>query len=694
MTTVAMVISLFVSIALIFSGAQVYRVHSASAEIQEVADVAALASQNEVAEFKTVAAVCDAILLSMGLTSAALSGLGIVAACVPPAAALSEKLIDMGLKTAQARDRFYDQATAGLDRLQRLLPFLCTVNAIGVAKANDQGALSANYFALAQLLPPEGEPLVTTHDDLTDIAAKVTDRAPSLREDAAKAEGAAAHAQEAKLDAFRADCGDYPDGCMRERAESLSSIAEGDNPHYASVDAWSFSVALKRIQAYYQARLSDWTLAGSTVEEKANAVIRKRFYEYADEKLRDAFIVDTEDAFSYQMPHLFRNTDELRATELFKESAYPVTLSGEKSMMHAWTGCPRAAGFSYLGSLEELDRTPDGFETCPLCEFTVASVGNVAAASTAIANGFEHHYERFRQALAAYAEARAASDPLSKAVKEQATPLLEELKSVLSDIVARRIEVAPPGNLGSICLVVNMERNQADTGFESLFVQGDTTLGVRAAVSASTDVPDEGDSIGSLITGLVNMIMPSGGVLNAGAGFVVGLWETVLTAYEKGHDALISGVSHALGGFSQNTASGLGDWASKALSDLIKDVGFEPADTRARKPIILNSAHPAQHDDSSFAVSFMSVKRNAVSLSSPSTGFMGTIASKITGAFDDALDTDTITIAHVELPFMQEEGTIEIPLPDAVREHAGLLSSALNSLLSAISPLEEGKVWQ
>ncbi len=51
LTTAGMAVSIMLSLALIFSGAQLYRVTSASAEIQEVADVAALAAQNEVAEF-------------------------------------------------------------------------------------------------------------------------------------------------------------------------------------------------------------------------------------------------------------------------------------------------------------------------------------------------------------------------------------------------------------------------------------------------------------------------------------------------------------------------------------------------------------------------------------------------------------------------------------------------------------------
>lgn len=82
-TTAGMAVALFVSLALIFSGAQLYRVHSAAAEAQEVADACALAADNEVAGFQVVANTCDAVCLSLTLLSVTLYGLGLVAACVP-----------------------------------------------------------------------------------------------------------------------------------------------------------------------------------------------------------------------------------------------------------------------------------------------------------------------------------------------------------------------------------------------------------------------------------------------------------------------------------------------------------------------------------------------------------------------------------------------------------------------------------
>lgn len=84
-STVGMVLALLISISLIFTAARVYEINSCSSRVQEVADAAALAAENTVGEFYLVAGICDAVLLSLSLTTAGCLGLSVVCACVPPA---------------------------------------------------------------------------------------------------------------------------------------------------------------------------------------------------------------------------------------------------------------------------------------------------------------------------------------------------------------------------------------------------------------------------------------------------------------------------------------------------------------------------------------------------------------------------------------------------------------------------------
>lgn len=68
-STVGMVIALIISMSLIFTAARVYEINSASSRVQEVADAAALAAENTVGEFYLAASICDAVVLSLSLTS-------------------------------------------------------------------------------------------------------------------------------------------------------------------------------------------------------------------------------------------------------------------------------------------------------------------------------------------------------------------------------------------------------------------------------------------------------------------------------------------------------------------------------------------------------------------------------------------------------------------------------------------------
>ena len=88
-STVGMVLAMLLTLALIFTSSQVGRVQSASADIQNVADAAALAAENQVASFYIVANICDAVVLSMSLTGICVAALGVACMCVPLAAGLS-----------------------------------------------------------------------------------------------------------------------------------------------------------------------------------------------------------------------------------------------------------------------------------------------------------------------------------------------------------------------------------------------------------------------------------------------------------------------------------------------------------------------------------------------------------------------------------------------------------------------------
>lgn len=691
-TTIGMSVSIFLCIALIFTSAQLYRISSASAEIQEVADASALAADNEVAEFVAAVNVCDAGILSLTLLSGTLFALGVVAACIPPTAALSEKLIEAADKTMDRRDSFYDGAVKGLNALQKLLPFLAAVNAAGVAEANNTGAMDSSYFALAALIPQEGVKFESLADGkLAALSGSIDENIDDIREDSAKAEEAAKRANDAKLRAFMADCGSAPSACMYERAGRLSKISKEDNALYTNVDAWSFQVALKRIRAYYASRTMEPIASSGSIESRADSAIRKRFYEFAYEEFESAFIDDSEGAFSFELPALFKNTDQMKQTKLYTEACYPVTQNGSERTMHAWSGCPKASGASRMGSISEMDSAT--FSTCPSCEFRVSSMGNVAAASTNISSGFEHHYEAFREAVEEYAQARAEMDPLTQAVKDKVNPIFDAIKDIFKDAAAKRLIPDPPGKYGAIAMVVNTAKPPADSGFESSFINSGATLGTTAAVSAATLLKDDGSGGSGIISRIIGNMVGDIPVLGGFADIVADCWTGLLRAYENGQDSFNDAVESGLDSFSTSTSSGLGTWVSDALRNMVKEVGLQPADIDPRMPVLVNTGHVAI-DGSAFSSSFTKLKQSSLAGSSPATGVFSSLASITGGTIKDRTDDAWVNVSSFSSSDTGRDFTIEWVLPGFGDSGSDLVDSAIASLQQGISSLDPVRSWQ
>ncbi len=696
-TTAGMAVSMAVCLTLVFSGAQLYRMTSASAEIQEVADVAALAAENEVAEFMVAVRVSDAAVLSMTLLSCSLYGLGVVAACVPPLAALSEQVISMASKVKEARDGFAENASIGLSRLQRLLPFLSAASAASIASANDDGAMEASYTAIAVLVPQEGREIsVGTGGGLSDAAVKIEEEAPEIRNASERAEEAARKAREKKEEAYKYDCGNSPGYCQYERAGRFSWMPESDNPYYSSVDAWSFSVALGRAKSYYARRLAMEGEPVGGISEKASYHLRMKFYEYALEELeRDGFVSDDGQSFSANFPKLFKNTNEFRATRLYDEAVFPVSggESGSGVLMHAFEGCPANDGTVCYGTLKGLDRGEQ--QGCQVCDFSVESLGNIASASTNIENGFEHHYEHIRQLAEEYQEARNELDPLASEVRGKAEPLFEMLGSLMRDIACFRIEAEPPGAKGAVAMVVNLAANSADAGFESSFVKGGATLGSRAAVSAATLVEDSSHDNSSVITSLLDGFEEGGGAAVGAARIALDCWSAILKAYENGQSALEDALEGGLNSIPTSTESGLGSWASGALRNAISAVGLEPANLKALKPVILNTHHVTDSDDGTFSVQFRQAKASALAASSSKIDPFSAIAAEATDGLGDAAPGDSITIAEIELPVGGARIPITLAVPQSAQDaSAGFLSTCIDVVGGVIGSAFAGKVWQ
>ena len=695
-STAGMAIAMLVTLSLVFTGAQVYRIQSAAADAQEVADAAALAADNVVAEYYLVARICDAVVLSLTLTGIITMGMGVVALCTPISAGVGAKLIEAGKKILEGRDAFARKAAAGLGKLQKTVPFLAAANAYRVAASN-KNAMGSGYTGLAMAFPFEGQAVAVGGEGGSDEFIDAVDAAADKLEEAGKeAEQAARRAKQAKQEAYDADCGAHPSYCMYERAASLAHMSGAQNPYFSTVDTWGFSVALERAKTYYRLRLAQERPEGSSVDEQADSALRKRFYAYAVDVVDKGYVRESDDSFEADFPLLPKNTAELRGTRLFSEQVYPVTVNDAGVFeMHAWSGCPRAQGATAQGSLAQ--RESGEYAICPACEFTASSLGKVAAASTSIENGFEHHYRIVAEQAKAYEEAKKTYQPKARKVRSIATTLFDEATSALKGMADQRIYVAPPGRFGVVAVVASTESRPSDTGFASGFVNGVGTLGPCVAISGATlvsDSPEQGKTV--LASALDGVKQRSGSHMVGVLDGVMDVWSAALFSYAEGQIRIGEGLDAIKKRLPLVSESGLGLWGSKEFEEAMESVGLQPAELDAPKPVLVNTGHVLEADSGPFAARLLSVKRAA-------SGLMGNnLFEWVVGAAEKEALTEiegfdgTVTIAQIEIA---GEGSPSIPvtitLPDSVKNQAAdLISSVAEKLRGIVGDIVGTRQWR
>lgn len=692
-SSLGMVIALLITLSLLFSTAQVYRVYSASADIQDVADASALAAQNQVAEFMVIVRVCDAIILSLSLAGLTCAGLGVVALCTPKTAVLSEKLLSSARKLLQARATFSKKAAAMLDTAQKALPFLATAQAACVAQANNAATPNANYLALAILEPLAGAEIsVGNEQESEELLDRIDQDADEVREAAQEAEQAAQEANEAKEKAFLHDCGLTPNYCMYERARNAVGL-EGNLSH--SVDTWHFADALERAKDYYLVRSKEDVPESASIRDLGQSQLRKRFYRYAYEEVSRGYVHETEDTFEAYFPLLPRTTAQTAQTELFSEPVYPVTNAGGQRTMHAWDGCPNAQGVSYYGSISELEE--GGFAICPLCEFESQSMGNIASASTNIENGFEYHYRIVAQQAEEYEKAVEQMEPSRRRVKEATTPWLESIAKLLGLTGDMRLHAQPPGSYGTVVLMVNLGAMPASTGFQSSFVSYEGTLGARAAVSGATMIEESSSEGATVLNSLLDGIRDKTdvpGVLDV----ALDCWSDLLLAYSSGQTALTDAVGDGLASMPLNGASKLGTWAKSKMTDLVESVGLQPASLNALKPVTVNTSRVAEKGSSAFSARYLVVKDAASALSSGDSAVFSSLVSNVEQHAVEALggSDGTIEIATLE-PFGPDGPSIPITvtLPQIFSYATeSFFQSMINAVSAVAASITQERRWQ
>lgn len=592
-TTLSSAVVILVVLTLLFSSTAAIWSMSRAGDTQVAADSGALAGANVVASYHTAATVVDASILSLGLAGFATIGTGLVAILIPGAEFAAGDMVDTGIEIIKTRNKFAKSASEGLQKIETALPYLVAARATQAVSAQETEGATYTGTALAVPRTSESDFVALEGSEIsTDV---IKDTSKDLERAADELQKASEETAKAKERAWLADCGGSDPAsvgscsCMWERARSLAKLSDIENPHYASSITWEPQVALDRAKAYYHQRLADEKPQGSSVETKAESAARKAFYTYASAEVNRAYITEDGDRATSYIPLLPRNTDEVRATELYTDAAWPTSTNDGKTYLHYGTSCPNYKKGT-PGGLASV-AAYDGQDRCNRCHFGVSSLGAVAAPSTSIENGFEYHFDRFKDALEKYVECRNKELELMRQTEDEADRAGNAFDEAIKALSGERPRIAPPGRNGVVALAVSGAISSPDE-LNSSF---NTTvrLGDRGAISAAVLAPDDATAQNNVLSRFFSTLEErSGGVVGVLDG-VMDVWGRLLVGYgdiQGSADELMDEMIDDLGGGSGALGS-IASWLGDTVSASVAALGLEPCDLRLRKPVLTDTAN-------------------------------------------------------------------------------------------------------
>ena len=592
-TTLSSAVVILVVLTLLFSSAAAIWSMSRAGDTQAAADSGALAGANVVASYHTAATVVDASILSLGLAGFATIGTGLVAILIPGAELAAGDMVDTGIEIIKTRNKFAKSASKGLQKIEMALPYLVAARATQAVSAQDTEGATYTGTALAVPRTSESDFVALEGSEIsTDV---IKDTSKDLERAADELQKASEETAKAKERAWLADCGGSDPAsvgscsCMWERARSLAKLSDIENPHYASSVTWEPQVALDRAKAYYRLRLANEAPQGSSVETKAESAARKAFYTYASAEVNRAYITEDGDRTTSYIPLLPRNTDEVRATELYTDAAWPTSTNDGKTYLHYGTSCPNYKK-GVPGGLASV-AAYDGQDKCNRCHFGVSSLGAVAAPSTSIENGFEYHFDEFKGALEDYVECRNKELELMRQTEDEVDRAGNAFDEAIKALSGERPRIAPPGRNGVVAFAVSGAISSPDELSSSF--NAAVRLGERGAISAAVLAPDDATAQNNVLSRFFSTLEErSGGVAGVLDG-VMDVWGRLLVGYgdiQGSADELMGEMIDGLGGGSGALGS-IASWLGDTVSASVAALGLEPCDLRLRKPVLTDTAN-------------------------------------------------------------------------------------------------------
>lgn len=677
-TTAGAAVALLLVFAVAFAGMRVFWVGTRSGDIQYVADAGALAADNAVAEFVTMGQVVDAALLSLSLLELSTYIVSAVAAFIPGGQGVAVRFMEVGQKVQKARKAAAKSAVKGLNVAQKVLPLVCAARANACIKANT-AAGGAAYSGFAVPFPLKGVDYELPDTSAVDEAAQtVEDEEKQVNERASEQQKLQEELDDAKRKAWEADCGKQGMN-MRERAGHLAGLSGASNPNYSSPETWMFSAALERAKAYYRARYESepGASAGGSPELVGESVAREHFYAYALATVSTGYVATSSEGA--EMPHfatLARNTEQIRATSLYTEQAYPLSSDGKKTTLHAYVGCPeyQKQAPAGTGAVDAIDS--GSVHKCASCNYSATTLGRVPAPSTSIDNGFEYYYRTVAEEANKYNAARDRLEEVQKDLDKSYKSMYKAIAKGFKALVTR-YDPQPPGRYGCICVVYAPEAQ----GPSSPFTQGTAKVGQRVAVSGASLAADPASNQGNIVSEIGENLIPEDAVGSGVAKGVFGAWGSALQVYSDGNEGVGTVLNKTLGALPL-VGTELSEWASTGFRNAVHDAGLEPAKLQTYKPVLVNTEHIAAQDGGSVAQAFLKLKTAGQAYGDVSMGDFQALAQtfELPTDFEDLVTSAGLLLLKIPLSesgLGVKDAELRLSMPaDIAQQYAGAAQGA------------------
>lgn len=659
-TSLSVVVALLLALIMLFSTATVVWVSARAAHIQRVADAGALAGARVISAYSSVVQIVDGCVVSMGLAGVASYGAGLALACIPGCGALGTKVTDTASSILRMRQRFARTAARGLEQFEHVLPALIIANSSSCISANSTE--SHAYYGCSVPFPQQSQSqfdgLQVDFDD-----SEMKEQTQSLAEHSDALQDLQEEIDTAKREAYHADSENDP-FCLEQRAAHLAGLTPNENPHYPSIETWTFGVSILRARAYYAKRLATVAPLQNTHEAVVDSMCRREFYRYAVQQLQQAYYRELPDhTVELYMPDLPRNTDEMKQTSLYTSPLWPVSSEEGRRVLHATDACPRLTQATGMyASLQDLDT--HRVHECDLCGLTTSKFGRVAQASTAINNGFEFYYRKVVEASKRYAPALAQLRKQEDALYEQARHSSQSFQEALNQLSVARPRICPPGAWGCIAVVGRSEGSETPEGLRAGLILAEH-LPFGVAFSGATLAPQDREGNETVLAHFFDHMSQSEHIAGVLMDGVMELWSRVLMGYQSGYEQIGSIAGDFLDGFDRISGGTVGHWLKEQFKQMMHDIGLDPPDLRMRKPVLVHTSYITNQAGVSRLDQFRSVVRKLSSTASLKEVAQAFGIELLADAFDEEIVIAELSMGEglPSIPFSISIGSLLRKIP-------------------------------